>query len=281
MKKLLALVVLTIFMATPMASAQSGGGSYSPSMESMLSEVKNLGSLSVKVSSKHVDFSWSGIEIGSNMSSWLRKTLDDSFGDGDGNVSVDEMEAGEELLAVFVQQEFKKIIHQEGSTGYFLIDKTNPSGATVTALDTAGLVGPVASDRTVTIDFDLSIEFPTKNQDVHTVKLDMGKYYFKGVNQTKAQEVAGDFSLVVVGGSGWSIDGASVQPDCAADNWDESSSSLRFDASDLDCFVGHSGLLLAFTIHGSEKDWFPVPGPELPLIVLGLLGLAFAMRRRL
>jgi hypothetical protein len=271
----LALIALLMLVA-PTVAAQDGGGG--PSMEGMMEEVQSLGDLTVTVASKEVTFDWSGIEVGPNMSAWIRKMVDD-IGNGDGFVNASEMEYGEAVLKLFVRQEINSIITDVGASGYFLIDTNNAQAADVTSLMTDGLVGEVNGTQPITLDFTASLGFATRSKDVHTVRLDMGKYYFVPIDNESASAFAGDFTLTVVGGDGWAIDGDSVQPQCAADAWDESTGSLTFNAEDVECFTGHTGLLLAFSISGGNDGGF-APGLGLPLLILGLIGAVAVARRR-
>jgi hypothetical protein len=215
------------------------------------------------------------------MSAFLRQTFDETFGDADGNITTEELDAGENLLRVLVQNEFEKYAHQQSASGLLMIDETGPKAAEVTSLVTDGVLGPVASDESITLHFDVRVGFPTFDSDVHTVRLDMGPYYFRSVNESTAAAVAGDFTVTVVGIDGWTIDGSSIQPGCASENWDEASQSVVYGAQDVNCFTGRSGLIMAFSVTGQESSGSALPGFGMPLLVLGLVGAGVVLRRRL
>lgn len=274
---LLATTALALLLV-PAASAQDDGG-YEPTMESMISEVEDLGQLTVSVESKAITFDWSGLVFGPNMSSWARSTFDDTFGDADGYVSVEEMENGEELLRTLVKSEMNSLTSDTRASGYFVIDTKNPQATEVTSLTTEGLVGPVDSNESIQLDFQAVVAFATDSKDVHSVKLDMGQYYFRSMNESAAEQFAGDFTLTILGAGGWSIDADSVQPTCAADAFDDG--SIVLNASHVNCFTGpNDGLLLGFTISGGDDGGLPIPGFEAPLIALALVGGMLLLRRR-
>lgn len=279
MRNTLLVTTALALLLVPAASAQDDGGAYEPSLESMMSEVEDLGQLTVSVESKAITFDWSGLVFGPNMSSWARHTFDDKFGDGDGYLSVEEMENGEDLLRTLVKAEMNSLTSDTRTSGYFIIDTKNPQATEVTALTTEGLVGPVASNESISLDFTAVIGFATDAKDVHAVKLDMGQYYFRSMNESAAAEFADDFTLTIVGAGGWGIDADSVQPSCAAEAYQDG--AIVLDAGDVNCFTGpNDGLLLGFTISGGDDGGLPVPGFEAPLIGLALLGGMFLLRRR-
>lgn len=278
MRNLLLATTALALLILPAASAQDSG-SYEPSLESMISEVEDLGQLRVSVDSKAIVFDWTGLVFGPNMSSWARTMFDDKLGDQDGYVSVEEMENGEELLRALVKSEMNSLTTDTSASGYFVIDTKNPQSTEVTSLTTQGLVGPVDGNETISLNFTAVVGFATDAKDVHAVKLDMGQYYFREMNATAAEEFAGDFSLTIVGANGWGLDADSIQPTCAADAFADG--QIVLDASHVNCFTGpNDGLLLGFTISGGDDGGLPIPGFEAPLIVLGLVGGMFLLRRR-
>jgi hypothetical protein len=280
MKKVLLAATALAILLVPAAAAQDGGEeSYSPSIETMMAEVEDLGSIDVSVSSKQIAFEWTGIQIGANVSSWLRGMVDE-LGDQNGTVEVAEMEQGESLLKPFLAAEMNALVTDTRSSGYFLIDTNNAQSVEVTSLVTEGMVGAVNSTTPIRLDFTAAFTFATQSKDVHTVKLDMGQYYFSDVNGTQAEAAAGDFALTIQGGDGWSIDADSIEPECAREAYDASSGAIVLGAQDIECFTGHSGLLIGFSISGGDDGIFGIPGFELPLLILGLIGGMVAIRRR-
>lgn len=277
MRNILLATTALALLLVPAASAQDAGG-YEPTLESMMSEVEDLGQLTVSVESKAITFDWSGLVFGPNMSSWARTTFDEKFGDADGYLSVDEMENGEELLRALVKSEMNSLTSDTRASGYFVIDTKNPQSTEVTSLTTQGLVGPVDSNESIQLDFTAVIGFATESKDVHAVKLDMGQYYFRSMDESAASEFAGDFTLTIGGAGGWAIDADSVQPECAKEAFQNG--SIVLDAGDVNCFTGpNDGLLLGFTISGGD-DGLPIPGFEAPLIALALVGGLLLLRRR-
>jgi hypothetical protein len=281
MRKTLAIgaVCALLFMlgATAVAQEDPKGSSSSPSFEDLQKDVKSVGTIEVGVSSTAMVISWQGIQLGKNVSTWLREKVDGLDGNGrDGNISQDEADSAQVMISEFVKREFDVYAHQEGMTGHLLIDQANPKGAEVNSLVADGIVGPVSSDKDISLSFVTTIGFPTRAADVHTVKLDMGKYYFNSVNESSAKQLVGDFSLTIKGTDGWKIDGASVQPGCAADKFKDG--SLVFKADDVNCFTGRSGVLLAFSVAGGA-DHSAIPGFGAGLWILGLLAGVVAIRR--
>ncbi|HLE48312.1 MAG TPA: hypothetical protein VI818_08455 [Candidatus Thermoplasmatota archaeon] len=277
MQKLVVLTLVTfvLSLAVPTATA-------SPSFEDLQKELTDVGSIEVSVSSTSIAVSWQGIEIGPNASAMVRDMVDGMDGnEKDGNVSEEEADLAETVIKTFVQNEFDFYTHRENyQSGLLVIDAVNPKTAKVDALAAGGLIGPVMQEEGITLSFVTSILFPTKAADVHTVKLDMGRYYFHQVNESKASEMVDDFSLTVRGFDGWSIDAASIQPECGAEQYDEESGAMVFTAEHVNCFTGHSGVLLGFSITGGSDTAWDVPAPGAP-IAIAILGLAgFLLRRR-
>ncbi|MBI2077773.1 MAG: hypothetical protein HYT80_05290 [Euryarchaeota archaeon] len=276
MQKLAVLTILGLALAfsIPTATAE-------PSFEDLQKELKDVGAIEVSVSSTQISVSWQGIEIGPNASAMVRGMVDGMDGnEADGNVSEEEADLAETVIKTFVQNEFEHYVHDENYVGHLVIDTTNPKAAKVDALAAGGLIGPVDQEEGITLSFVATVGFPTKAADVHTVKLDMDRYYFHEVEEEKAAEVIGDFSLTVRGLDGWSIDPASIQPDCAAERYDAESGAMVFTAEHVNCFTGRSGILLGFSLTGgSDSSWdVPAPGAPIGIAVLALAGLL--LRRR-
>jgi hypothetical protein len=276
MKKIGVLGVLGVFaiMLTSTAAAQGEN----PGFQDVQEDVKDLGNIELIVGSKALTVSWQGIEIGGNLSKWLREKVDGLDGnDPDGNVSEEEAEAAELLLRQYVQNEFDIYAHDDRFNDYLLIDQSSPTGAKVSQIAASGIEGPVDSDEGIVLSFATVIGFATRNADVHTVKLDMGRYYFRSVDESKAASMVGDFTITVKGAQGWTI--SDVQPDCAADNLEEG--ALIFTSEDLDCFTERTGVLLGFTITGSDGDSaFTLPGFEGIGLVAALGAAGLLLRRR-
>lgn len=272
----LTLVGVALSLALPTAAA-------SPSFNDLQKELKDVGSIEVSVSSKAIVVSWQGIEIGPNASAMVRDMVDGMDGnEKDGNVSEGEADLAQTVIKTFVQNEFDYYTHHENyDAGLLLVDAVNPKTAKVDGLAAGGLMGPVVQEDGITLSFVTSILFPTKAADVHTVKLDMDRYYFHEVNESKASEMVGDFSLTVRGYDGWSIDPASIQPDCAAEQYSDETGAMVFTAEHVNCFTGHSGVLLAFSITGGQDNTWDVPAPGAPIgiAVLALAGLLLRRRK--
>lgn len=277
MKKVAALGVLGVFMILAAATASAEGEN--PDFQTVQQDVKDLGNIEIIVGSKAMTVSWQGIEIGQNVSSWLREKVDGLDGsDADGNVSADEADAAELLLRQYVQNEFDVYAHDDRFNDYLLIDQSSPKQADVSSLVASGIEGPVLSESGIVLSFASVIAFPTHSADVHSVKLDMGRYYFRGVDEEKAGDLVGDFSITVKGAEGWTI--SDVQPDCAADNLQEG--ALVFTTEDLDCFTNHTGVLLGFTITGhDDESAFNIPGFEGLGLVAALGAAGLVLRRRM
>lgn len=277
MKKVAALGVLGIFMILSATTASAEGEN--PDFQTVQQDVKDLGNIEIIVGSKAMTVSWQGIEIGTDISSWLREKVDGLDGsDADGNVSADEADAAELLLRQYVQNEFDVYAHDDRFNDHLLIDQSSPKEADVSSLVASGIEGPVVSESGIILSFATVISFPTHSADVHTVKLDMGRYYFRGVDEEKAGDIVGDFSITVKGAEGWTI--SDVQPDCAADNLQEG--ALIFTTEDLDCFTNHTGVLLGFTITGHDAESaFNIPGFEGLGLVAALGAAGLVLRRRM
>lgn len=258
----------------PSASAQDD----EPSFQSLQEGVNSLGAMEISVGSKAVSVSWQGIEIGANLSAWIREKVSDLDGEGDpANVSEQEAEDARVLLTHYVQQEFDIYAHDDRFNDYLLIDQSSPSGAEVTSLVASGLEGPVAQEQGISLSFAAAVGFATRSADVHTVKLDMGRYYFRAVDEEKAADLVGDFSITVKGSDGWSIDPSSIQPECVADNFVDG--AMVFTAEDVNCFTGRSGVLVGFSITGGE-DGAMLPGFEALGLLVALVGAGVLARRR-
>lgn len=283
MKPLLLATALAAFMvlsAVP-AAAQEDGGDDDPSFWDFQEEVRDVGDIEVTVTSKVIVVSWQGISVGPNISAWLRAKVDGLDGnDPDGNVSEEEAENAELLIKQFIKNEFDIYVHDDRYTGHLLIDHANPKEAKVDSVVASGITGPVNQTEGISISFVSAVGFATRSADVHTVKLDMGRYYFHAVNESKAQELVGDFSLIVKAADGWAIDGSTIQPECAADNLHKESGALVFTAEDVNCFTERTGVLLGFSITGGDDGSAFTPGLGTPLLLLALLALSLVWRRR-
>lgn len=272
--------LLALVLAVPSGTAQSSN----PGFEDVQRDLKDFGDVTVTVGPKSLTVTWQGIEIGPGISTWLREKVDGLGGDDerDGNVSEDEAEVAKEYVKMFLQREFNIYSGDSRYSGYLLIDYANPKGAEVTQLDVTGLVGPVESDEGIGLGFQAAIGFATRSAEVHTIKLDMGRYYFREVNESKAAEVVGDSTLTIRAASNWAIVADDIQPECAHDAYDAESRAMVFTAEDINCFTGHSGVLLAFSISGRDDEGAStIPGFELALLPIALFGAAWALRRRL
>lgn len=276
--------VLATFMvlAAVPAAAQGGEGDDDPSFRDFQEDVRDVGDIEVTVTSKTVGVSWQGISVGPNVSAWLRDKVDGLDGTvPDGNVSEEEADNAEFLIKQFIKNEFDIYVHDERYTGHLLIDHANPKAVEVHPVVASGITGPVNGTEGISLSFVSTVAFATRDADVHTVKLDMGRYYFHAVNESKAQELVGDFSLTVKAAEGWSIDGSTIQPECAADNLYEESGALVFTVEDVNCFTERTGVLLGFSITGGDDGSAFTPGPGTPLLLVALLALSLMWRRRL
>lgn len=270
--------VLALVLAAPAGLAQSS----SPGFQEVQRDLKDFGDVTVTAGPRSLTVTWQGIEIGPGVSNWLREKVDGLDGEeADGNVSEGEAELAKDYVRMFLQREFSIYSGDSRYSGYLLIDYANPKGADVTQLDVTGLVGPVESEDGIGLGFQTAIGFATRSAEVHTVKLDMGRYYFREVNESKAAEVVGDTTLTVKAGPGWAIVADDIQPECARDVYDEETGAMVFTAEAINCFTGHSGVLLAFSISGRDDEGSSsIPGFELTLLPVALLGAAWTLRRR-
>ncbi|MGH2669025.1 MAG: hypothetical protein ACRDH5_07920 [bacterium] len=282
MRKTLTILAFGLFLVSLSATAAAQdepteSAAPQPGFQDLQREVQSVGDIEVSVGSKSIVISWQGITLGANVSTWLRDKVD-GLAEEDGNVTQEEADSAELLLREFIQKEFRQYAHDERLNGYLLIDQSNPSGAVVNNLVAEGIEGPVVSAEGIRLSFVTTIAFETRSADVHTVKLDMGRYYFRAVDTAKAQDLVGDFTLTVQGASGWAIDPATVQPGCAAEKLADG--KMVFTVDDVNCFTGRSGVLMSFSITGKD-DTSSVPGFGGAFLALGLLVAAVALRRRL
>lgn len=277
MQKLAVLGALGLFSLMLAGTAAAEGEN--PDFQTVQEDVDDLGNIELIVGSKSLTVSWQGIQIGGNVSSWLREKVDGLDGtDVDGEVNADEADAAELLLRQYVQNEFDIYAHDDRFNDYLLIDQSSPAGAEVSNLVASGIEGPVVSEEGITLSFAAVIAFPTRSADVHSVKLDMGRYYFRSVDETQAAGAVGDLAITVKGAQGWTI--SDVQPECAADNLQDG--ALVFTTEDLDCFTERTGVLLGFTITGQDEDSaFNLPGFEGIGLVAALAAAGLVLRRRL
>jgi PGF-CTERM protein len=274
---ILALGALLVSLAST-ATAQDDPEPSNPSFQDMQSQVQSVGDIEVSVGSKAIVISWQGITLGANLSSWLREKVDGLDGnEPDGTINAEEADNAKLLLENYIAQEFRSYAHDERLSGYLVIDHTNPEGATVDSLAADGITGPVVSDQGISLSFVTTIGFPTQSADVHTVKLDMGRYYFQAVDPEQAPAIADDFTLTVRGGNGWSIVPDSVQPSCASEKLADG--AMVFTVDDVNCFTGRSGVLMSFSVSGGD-DGSSIPGFGGALWVVGLLGAGLLFRRR-
>lgn len=272
------LAVGAVFIALTSTAAAQGGSSSNPSFQDLQSQVESVGDVTVSVGSKSIVISWQGIAIGGNLSSWLREKVDGLDGnEPDGTITEEEADNAELLLREYIQKEFRSYAHDDRLSGYLVIDHTNPEGAQVNSLVADGITGPVVSDQGITLSFVTTIGFPTRSADVHTVKLDMGRYHFRSVNTSQASAIADDFTLTIRGGNGWSIVPDSIQPACAAEKLADG--AMVFTVDDVNCFTGRSGVLMSFSIAGGD-DGASIPAFGGGLWILGLLGAGLLLRRR-
>lgn len=272
------LSVVALLAAAPAATAQSSA----PGFEDVQRDLKDFGDVTVSAGPRSLTVTWEGIEIGPGVSNWVRGMADGADGtEKDGNVSEEEAEVAKQYVVTFLEREFRIYKSDSRLSGYLVIDYSNPEGAQVTSLEVTGLVGPVESEDGMGLSFQAVIGFATRSADVHTVKLNMGRYYFHAVNESKAAEVIGDSTLTIKGATGWSIVEDDIQPECAHDAYDAESGAMVFTAEDINCFTGRSGVLIAFSIAGTDDQGSSsIPGFELALLPLAFLGAAWALRRR-
>lgn len=278
-KTFLVLALGALFVGLASSAAAQDEGSTAPSFADLQSQVESIGDVEVSVGSKAIVISWQGIVLGANLSSWLREKVDGLDGnEPDGNISQEEAENAELLLREYIGKEFRSYAHDERLSGYLVIDHTNPEGAQVNSLVADGITGPVVSDQGISLSFVTTVAFPSRAADVHTVKLDMGRYYFQPVNTSQAPDVAQDFTLTVRGGDGWSIVPEAVQPACAAEKLVEG--RMVFTIEDINCFTERSGVLMSFSIAGGDDGSSAIPGFGGGLWLVGLLGAGLLFRRR-
>jgi len=279
----LGLVAITLVgMALP-ATAQDETADDEPrNFETYLSEAHSWGSLGIHVGPDFVAIDWSGITLGENASSDLRHLADGAIsGDKDGQVDESELDDFTFGLSAIFQNTFGKFANNHAFSGFVLIDQAEAQGVEVTGVDADGLTGDVDQGGLVTVGIQLRIAFPNVDdyRDVHTVRFDLGSYFIQEGNEEEADRLAGDLTLTVDGADGWTIDGASVNPQCAADSFQDG--RLVFEGDDVACFTGHDGVLLSFAINGDgqrEKNF--LPGFEAAFVALALVGVV-ALRRRL
>lgn len=272
------LSVLALLVAAPAAAAQSSN----PGFEEVQKDLKSFGDVSITVGPKSLTVTWQGIEIGAGVSGWLREKVDGLDGnDPDGNVSEEEADLAKDYITNFIQREFNVYSGDSRYNDHLLIDYANPKGAEITQLAVSGLVGPVESEDGIGLSFQAVVGFATRSADVHTVKLDMGRYYFRSVDEEKAASVVGDSTLTIKPATNWAISADTIQPECAHDAYDAESGAMVFTAEDINCFTERSGVLIAFSIAGHDDEGASsIPGFELALMPVALLGAAWALRRR-
>lgn len=277
MRVVLGLLVLLPVMAMVASAAEDG----ERSAERYLKDAHSWGEMLFTVGPNFIDLDWNGVSLGPNASTDLRGFADGTFsGEKDGVVDAEEVEDLQRALIGLFEIEFGKYANHHQYSGYVLIDEAEPQGVEVTALDVEGLEGPTNQTGPVTISLSLHVSFPNvdEGKDVHTVKIDLGKRYFPTDESGQARVLAGDLTVTVQAKPNWSIDPASVQPECAADAY--LNGYLYFSGDDIDCFTGHSGLLLLFSITGQGEGGNSLPGFEFGLIFVAVGLVGAALRRR-
>lgn len=283
---LVALATASVLSFSGLAAAQeeeeqSSGRAWD--FEAYLEESHSWGHITVSAGPNFLRLNWDDVELGPEASADIRELADGAFSnEKDGLVSEEEKEQFLEAISSLFENQFARVANHHSVSGIVLIDNAEASEAEVTRVAADGLEGPVDQDGGITAAFTIWINFPNidESKDVHTVRIDLGPRFIREGHEDEAGEFAGDLTLTFSGSDGWSIDAASIQPECAGDNYEGGHIVLTSD--DIDCFTGRSGVLLAYAItgEGEAKDHF-LPGFE-----LGLLGLAAALgivlrRRRL
>ena len=265
--------------ALPAATADSS------TSEQYLREAESWGDITFTVGPNSILVSWAGIEMGPNASRAIREAADGvlSEDEKDGQVSEEEADQFEFGLSGMFEGEFGKWVNQRDYSGIVLIDNAQADEVSVDNLDTQGLVGAVDQEGGITASLDVTVSFPNleDGEDIHTVSFDMGKYYFKDVDDEHVASFLGDSTVIVGPAQDWSLDTESVQPDCAAENVDEG--QMVFAGEDIGCFTGHSGVIISFAItgEGAEREKSFLPGFELVGLLSALLSGLVVIRRRL
>ncbi len=270
----------TLLAFSAFASAQGAdeGGHFD--FEAYLEEAHSWGDVTVTAGPDFLELDWDGLEMGPSAARDARYFADGIL-DGEEDGQVDEDEADQFLfgLGAVLEHSVPKVLNRHELSGIVLIDQAEASDADVTRTEADGLVGPVDSDEGIVAGFTIVIEFPNidDDKDIHTVRVDLGDYFIPSGHEDDADDFAGDFSLTFQGADGWSIDEDSIQPGCAADNYEDG--AIVFTGDDIDCFTGHDGILLAFAITGQGDESHALPGFEAALLA-GVLGGAWVLARR-
>lgn len=280
-----ALSAATLIALTGTASAQEDSGSDEGSkrwsFETYLAEAHSFGQANIDVGPSSISVDWQDITLGEEASQDLRSVVDGMFDSEskDGVVSDDEYEDFANAFRLLIESQFGNFAAEDDYAGLVRIDQSSPESAEVTLFEAEGLTGAVDQSGQIVADVGLLINFEATDSDetLHTVKLDMGPYYFKEGKEDKARDVAGDFVLTVGPAADWNIDPESIQPDCVAQNYQDG--ELVFTGEDVSCFTGPSdGPLLAFAIETEPSHFLPGPGGA--LFALALASMAIVLRRR-
>ena len=276
----IALVAIVGWAAPATAEADSSGPNWD--FERYMQEAHGLGDLKITVGPDSMVLDWAGIELGQEASEDLRIVADGALsGEKDGRVDRKEADDLTFALTALLENAFGKYANNHRFSGLVLIDDSEAQSAQVTHLEVQDLVGPVDQPAPLTASFTVGIPFPNVDEakDVHAVRLDMGPYYIREGDDDQGARFAGDLTLTIAAADGWTLDQESVQPGCAADQYEDG--TLVFAGDDVSCFTGHPGLLLSFAItgHGQSHRSF-LPGFELPLLVAALALVGVLARRR-
>lgn len=268
------------FMAAPAAAKEPA------SFESYLNEPHAMGTLAVSAGPDYIKLAWNGLTLGDQASHDIRELADGALsGEKDGRVDSKELNDALFALRALFESNFNKAANHHDLSGVVLIDRAEAQKVEVTKLTTKGLEGDVDQAAPVEVTLEILVSFPNVDdgKDVHTVRVDLGRYFLSpkekdedGDGHADAASPARDLTLTVGGAPGWTLDSASVQPACAAE--DIRDGRMVFHGDDVDCFTGHDGVLLSFAITGKGTGKNFLPGFGLAPLVAGA-ALVLARRR--
>lgn len=250
--------------------------------EAYLSEAHSWGELTFTVGPDRILVDWKGITLGPEASRALRELADGFFDEEDDGV-VDRSERDDLVFAVssMFRHAFAGLAEAPPEDVGLFIDDVPPGQLAVSYVTTDGLVGPVDRDDPIVVSAGLRIGFPDVDdgRSRHSVRLDMGPFYFERGFEDEARRVAGDLTLVVGAQKHWSFDADTIRPDCVAQAHRDG--RIVLSGADVACFTGHDGVLLAFDVVGRPLPFHYLPGFDALVVAVGVvMGAALAARRR-
>jgi hypothetical protein len=264
------------------AASEDEEGAPEWSFESIFDGSNSWGDLTFNFAADAVEVDWSGITLNADASRAARAVADGAMsGEKDGVVSDDEFDSFKSALQALLENEFGKWANNHAFSGFVLIDQAEAQEAEVSKLDATGMTGPVDAETPVTASFAIRVGFPNVDdyKDIHTVRVDFGDYYLTQPSEGDTERFAGDLTLTLTGMDDWTLDPASVHPECASAGYADG--KLVYEGEDASCFTGKSGVVLVFAITGEGKQSSNFL-PSLQLLgAISALGAAVALRRRL